>query len=953
VDASPTVDNLLKATGLDRDRLLREAAYAADMVANLLNHARERLAGSPEEALQAAQVAEEVAGLQEDGRAAANAARVQAQALRLLGRHPDALEVFAKAASYAEAAGDALLAAQVQVGRIDSLGWLGRYDEAIALAKRLEGDFNAMGAEGEAAKVLVNLGSLYFRRDEYLPALDCYQRATDVLARTGDTAAEAIVRMNSANILTNLNRVDEAVDLYDKAWAAFDQAGRKREAAVVDLNVGWLHYVSGKHSAALASLTRARNEMQGLGRELEVAKCDADMAEVYRTLNLLPEALECCERAIRRFEETSLDYERGRTEVCRASVLMCMDRQEEVAAALDSADAIFQLQKNRLQRAHVRLMRAYLLCATGQTEEARAEAWAAARAFLRQGQRCWAAEARFVLAEDDLQEGRNAVRAMTSIAQTAREHLSGWLECRAERALGAYYQRRGEPAKALRHFRASVAVLEQARTLVVPEEMHVAFLGDKLAVYEDLVSALLERRRPADVAEALDVVERSKSRLLLERVQSSVESRTADESPAITGAQVRLAALRAELSRGYHQLHTFDERDRQRLAGGFVGHAEELLPIEQAYRDTLRQIELAGLTGRTSVLSNTAIPPVRALQACLTANESLLEYYVTAGRVSCFLVRADRIEVWYNIAPLSEVERSARRLRYHLQRTGMAVEYAERHTRQLQASVHGVLTQLYSLLMAPLAGSLTTEKLVVVPHGILHGLPFHAFHDGTEFVLDRHEIVYAPSASVWYAGVRGSQGRKRKSGKDRLGNALVMGVPGPGIERVALEVEELASLLPGSKVYTEAVATMEAFTRSAADAKIIHLATHALFREDNPLFSGLRMADGWILARDLYSMTLDCDLATLSACRTGVTYVEPGDELFGLVRGFLSAGARTVAASLWPADDAATAALMTRFYALLSEGQSKATALRTAQREIRGEYPHPYHWAAFALVGER
>jgi CHAT domain-containing protein/tetratricopeptide (TPR) repeat protein len=953
VDASHVVNNLLTATHADRDRLLREAASTPDAVSLLLDHARNDLASAPEEALRIAQLAEEVAGLQTDGRAAANASRVQAQALRLLGRHADALDVFARAASYAQSAGDARLAAQVQVGRIDSLGWLGRYDEAVALAKQLQTEFNTMGAEDEAAKVLVNLGSLHFRRDEYVPALDCYQRATEVLARTGDAAAEAIVRMNSANILTNLNRVDEALELYDKAWAAFEQAGRKREAAVVDLNVGWLHYVSGKHSAALASLSRARNELQALGRELEVAKCDADMADVYRALNLYPEALECAERAIRSFAAIPLDYERARTEIGRAAVLMYMNRREEVTDALDRADAIFKAQRNRLQRAHVKLMRAYLLSATGRTEEARVDAWSAARTFLRLGQRCWAAEARFILAEDDLEQGRSATRAMASIARTAREHLSGWLECRAERALARYYLRQGRRATALRHLRTSVAVLEQARTLVVPEEMHVAFLGDKLSVYEDLVAALLARRRPADVVEALDVVERSKSRLLLERVQSSVEERLSGESSAVTEAQARLTSLRAELSRGYHRLHSFDEMDRQRLAGGFGGSVEELLPVERAYRQTLRQVELAGLGGHASALSNTVIPPVSALQSCLAADECLLEFYITAGQISCFLVRTDSLEVWYNIAPLSEVERAARRLRYHLQKTGMVPEYAERHTRQLQSSVHGVLAQLYDLLIAPLAASLATEKVIVVPHGALHGLPFHAFFDGEGCFLDRYEVVYAPSASVWYTGVKNSLERKGRRGLSSLNGALVIGVPGPGIERVSAEVEDIARLLPTAEVYVGKDATVEAFNRSAAAANVIHLATHALFREDNPLFSGLRMADGWVLARDLYNMKLDCDLATLSACRTGVTYVEPGDELFGLVRGFLSAGARTVAASLWPAADAATAALMTRFYALLSEGMSKATALRAAQREIRDEYPHPYHWAAFALVGER
>jgi CHAT domain-containing protein len=122
---------------------------------------------------------------------------------------------------------------------------------------------------------------------------------------------------------------------------------------------------------------------------------------------------------------------------------------------------------------------------------------------------------------------------------------------------------------------------------------------------------------------------------------------------------------------------------------------------------------------------------------------------------------------------------------------------------------------------------------------------------------------------------------------------------------------------------------------------------------DNPLFSGLQMADGWLFAHDLYESALSCDLATLSACQTGMVSVEAGDELFGLVRGFLAAGARSVTASLWPAHDHATALLMQQFYTHWQQGASKAAALRVAQQQMRCRYPHPYHWAAFVLVGER
>src|SRR5207237_1534552 len=115
-------------------------------------------------------------------------------------------------------------------------------------------------------------------------------------------------------------------------------------------------------------------------------------------------------------------------------------------------------------------------------------------------------------------------------------------------------------------------------------------------------------------------------------------------------------------------------------------------------------------------------------------------------------------------------------------------------------------------------------------------------------------------------------------------------------------------------------ATEQAFRRHAPQADVIHLASHAVFRHDNPLFSAIRLADGWLSLYDLYNLRLRASLVTLSACETGVNDVLAGDELVGLARGFFQAGAASLVVSLWAVDDASTAALMRHFYAYLEAG---------------------------------
>lgn len=332
---------------------------------------------------------------------------------------------------------------------------------------------------------------------------------------------------------------------------------------------------------------------------------------------------------------------------------------------------------------------------------------------------------------------------------------------------------------------------------------------------------------------------------------------------------------------------------------------------------------------------------------------------MVGGAVCAFLLTPEGgLRAVPDVAALADVSRAARLLRYQLQKAAtLPRDYAGRYAAALEVEARGALGGLWELLLAPLAPHLGgMSRLTLVPHGALHGLPFHAFFDrqGGGYALDRWELLYAPSAAVWHVGAKRRRGVPGRLGDP--GRALLMGVPDPGLPRIADEIRALCDVLPGARALEGTAATTEAFRAHATGSRLIHLATHALFRPENPLFSGLRFADGWLLARDLYGMRLTgCELATLSACRTGVGRVEAGDELFGLLRGFLAAGARSVAASLWPVDDEATARLMARFYSRLGEagGDDKAAALCAAAREAREERPHPYYWAPFVLVGER
>ena len=147
-------------------------------------------------------------------------------------------------------------------------------------------------------------------------------------------------------------------------------------------------------------------------------------------------------------------------------------------------------------------------------------------------------------------------------------------------------------------------------------------------------------------------------------------------------------------------------------------------------------------------------------------------------------------------------------------------------------------------------------------------------------------------------------------------------------------------------------ATAEALRVHGEDSRFIHIATHGYFRQDNPLFSGIRLGDSYLSVYDLYQLKLNAELVTLSGCSTGLNEVVAGDELLGLVRGLMHAGAQSSLLTLWDVQDSSTALLMTHFYRELSSTGNTATSLQKAMQQLKLEHPHPYHWAPFVLTGK-
>jgi CHAT domain-containing protein len=283
-------------------------------------------------------------------------------------------------------------------------------------------------------------------------------------------------------------------------------------------------------------------------------------------------------------------------------------------------------------------------------------------------------------------------------------------------------------------------------------------------------------------------------------------------------------------------------------------------------------------------------------------------------------------------------------MHFQISKFKLGAEYARTFEKSMMDVVQAHLRELYQEVFAPVRAHLSARHLIIVPHGVLHYLPFHALRDDTGYLIDSYTISYAPSGSIF------AHCQDKPACAD--GPSLVLGIPDERAPLILQEVRAVAEMLPAAELLLGAQANEQALRDKGLQSRVIHIATHGKFRQDNPMFSGIRLGDAYLNLYDLYQLKLNAELVTLSGCATGMNVVTPGDELLGLIRGLLYAGAHSLLLTLWDVHDRSTADFMAIFYRRFRDGAGKAAALRDAMIELRERYPHPYHWAPFTLIGK-
>lgn len=563
-----------------------------------------------------------------------------------------------------------------------------------------------------------------------------------------------------------------------------------------------------------------------------------------------------------------------------------------------------------------------------------------------------------------LLDGGDAVAAKAAFREAlVRAEETGIQEARWQAFLGLARtaEKLGDGQAAAGRFRLAIEAVEDVASRFPRGGFLSAFLRDKIGLYEALIRHLLRdglgpEPSREDREAAFLWADRSKAR------SARIGLRLPASGPAETAEGLSLSLRDSERGVSRAQASLLDP------AATPAAVAARLRRLDAAERRRLslmlRSREQASLGGPGAApqLPPTSLPELRTLLREESA--ALLEYVVTPEESWAFLLTRDGLAV----AALP-AEGEMRRLAANYLRF-----LTSRDSRRFLGRAGG--GELRRILLGPFEGRLRNgiTRLIVVPDGPLHYLPFEALPASAgagRFLVEEFEISYAASAAFLLDLRRrpGPAGLKMDFLGLAASEAFRIWTPAeggplrfPSLPYAATEVRSVGRMFPRSG--RTILAGREASERRLkalplGDYRIIHIAAHGFFQDGRWWRSAMRLRgepdaseDGLLQPADIESLGLNGDLVVLSGCRTGGLELSKGEGLLGMTASFFTAGARSLLLSLWSVNDRPTARFMKSFYRAWQGGRTKSQALRLAKIEALSRGEPPFVWAAFVLMGD-
>ncbi len=844
----------------------------------------------PRRAAVSARRALELARAERNPAAKSMAYRALGLAARDFGDIEAGLTALRQAIRVASAAGLETAAGQARMSRAFVLLSKGRTSAALRDASASVDSLRGL----DRARALAQQGLILHRSGRLDEALAVYATALTGLRRYGDRLWEAKVRNNRSILHAHLGHLGRAKTDITSAMQLYGDLDLPQAQTDTQYNLGYIEGWRGDIPAALTALDTVAEAYRKA--DLPVAALLLGQAEVLLTAGLATEASQVSEDAV--------------AELSRRG------------AGTDLAEAQLMLARAQL--------------AVGEPAQASRTAIVAQRTFARQQRSNWAAVALYVSIRASWASGERSGRLMRSArTAAARIEAAGWATAALDvRLLAA---RIALDLGQLELARTQLQVAARARRSVHMDRRAQAWYalallrqqsGDRRGAY-------------AAVSAGLDAAERHRALLGATELRMLVSSQVAEL--AALGVALAIAdgsAPRVLRAAERHRASTL--RMRPVLPPADETHASLLTQLRSAAAET-EQAQLAGapvqtLTRRQHALEESLLRYLRhtpggvqtplaggteALGAAL-ADRVLIEY-VESGDLLYAVVLAAGRHTLCPLGPAEPVLADLESLRFAWRRllTGHGSATSLQAATELAARAAG---QLDAALLAPVTSLTDWRPLVVVPSGRLQSLPWCMLPR----CADR-PVTVAPSAQSWLTAKAAAAQAPAPTG-----TARVVLIAGPDVPAAVAELDSLAAIYPHATVLAGHRATIGAAHAALDGADVAHVAAHGRFRADNPLFSSLVLADGPLTVYDLERLHRAPRTIMLTACDSGLSQVQPGEEMAGLATALLAVGASTVVAPLLPLPDETGEVLARRWHQLVSSGNTPAAALEAVRAQSGG-----------------
>ena len=861
----------------------------------------------------------------------------KSDAHRKLGHTDEAWELIEKAGEMFKKTGNEVGWARTRIGRLLLSLSLNRISEGLADAERAHEIFTRYKDEDKLLRLEWQTGLVQNYLGKQQLALESFKSAIRRAKGLGEAGQKYIGTLyeNVGLTFNALGDFRQSLAYYEKAHALAVAQQETINIARIESSIAEIAQAQGHYRRALGLLKIALEKVR---KEFpyDATLIQYHMVECYLSLGRNVEALALAKTVIQSCRALNEEYELGRTLLFLATAEAAAGNYMEAESALREAESIFSSRNATSWIATIRLWRGRMALKRGDVALAHQESLAAAEAFEADDQLvneilATLLRGQSLFAFGDYAAAETAGHKSRLFAQ--RYNIPS-LRYEAYLLLGRIAEAEGKHTSALHRYRAAAATIERVqRELTIT--LRPGFLEDKGEALRRLISLYLQTDR---TVQAFETLENAKAQNWLAYLNNRERLHWSREDAGNRALIEELEDLRAE--------HQWFYGLSNQLPGNSEEYPKAISPEQALDEMTRREQRMRAITEELYLRNDddpyskqTLAPSFDDIKQSLDPESTLIEYYNDGESVWAFMLSRNDIQVERLQVSVNELDRVVTQWQSHVAGALKMNPYST-GARRLTKLAQRLLQSLYTSLIQPLDLKKKKGRLVFVPYGVLHFLPFHLLHNGSEYLIEKYEILTLPAA-----GLATRQSPQRSRG------ALALAHSWNGkLTQTATEAQVVQKLF-GGVIRAEEHANRSAL--SASPLQILHIATHGQHRLDQPDLSFLQLADGQLYADDVMQQDLTYELVTLSACETGRARVMASDDLIGIGRSFLYAGAGALVLSLWQVGDQVTLGLMERMYAALYAGASKPSALQQAQISILDENKglHPAFWGAFQVMG--